>query len=45
MSCLRVAPGNLLRNDNQGLDRAMVVGTPEDREPGFMSEALESVYF
>lgn len=30
---------------NQGLDRAMVVGTPEDREPGFMSEALENVYF
>ena len=30
---------------NHGLDRAMVVGTPEDREPGFMSEALENVYF
>lgn len=30
---------------NQGLDRAMVVGTPEDRDPGFMSEALENVYF
>lgn len=27
---------------NQGLDRAMVVGTPEEREVGFMAELIES---
>jgi hypothetical protein len=30
---------------NQGLDRAMVVGTPEARERGFMSSLLEEAYF
>jgi hypothetical protein len=29
---------------NQGLDRAMVVGTPEDREAGWMTALLEEVY-
>jgi hypothetical protein len=29
---------------NQGLDRAMVVGTPDNREEGFMAELLESAY-
>jgi len=29
---------------NQGLDRAMVVGTPDAREQGFMSELLEEAY-
>lgn len=29
---------------NQGLDRAMVVGTPEAREQGFMSQLLEEAY-
>jgi hypothetical protein len=29
---------------NQGLDRAMVVGTPEAREPGFMASLLEEAY-
>jgi hypothetical protein len=29
---------------NQGLDRAMVVGTPDARERGFMSELLEEAY-
>jgi hypothetical protein len=29
---------------NQGLDRAMVVGTPEARERGFMSELIEGAY-
>jgi hypothetical protein len=29
---------------NQGLDRAMIVGTPNDREPGWMAELLEEVY-
>ena len=29
---------------NQGLDRAMVVGTPENREPGFLSELLDGVF-
>jgi hypothetical protein len=27
---------------NQGLDRAVVVGTPDDREPGFLSALLET---
>ena len=29
---------------NQGLDRAMVVGTPDDRERGFMSDLIEEAY-
>jgi hypothetical protein len=29
---------------NQGLDRGMLVGTPDDREPGWMSSLLEQVY-
>ena len=29
---------------NQGLDRAMVVGTPEEREPGFLAEMIEQAY-
>jgi hypothetical protein len=29
---------------NQGLDRGMVVGTPDNREPGWMAELLEQVY-
>jgi hypothetical protein len=29
---------------NQGLDRAMIVGTPDDRSHGFMSELLEEAY-
>ncbi len=29
---------------NQGLDRAMVVGTPDAREQGFMAELLEEAY-
>jgi hypothetical protein len=29
---------------NQGLDRAMVVGTPEAREHGFMAQLLETAY-
>jgi hypothetical protein len=29
---------------NQGLDRAMVVGTPEAREHGFMAQLLEAAY-
>jgi uncharacterized protein DUF1998 len=29
---------------NQGLDRAMIVGTPGDRAYGFMSELLEDAY-
>ena len=29
---------------NQGLDRGMLVGTPDDREPGWMSTLLEQVY-
>lgn len=29
---------------NQGLDRGMVVGTPENRKPGWMAELLEQVY-
>jgi Domain of unknown function (DUF1998) len=29
---------------NQGLDRAMIVGTPGDRSNGFMSELLEDQY-
>jgi hypothetical protein len=29
---------------NQGLDRAMIVGTPDNRQPGWMSEVLEQVY-
>jgi hypothetical protein len=29
---------------NQGLDRAMIVGTAVDREPGWMAALLEEVY-
>jgi hypothetical protein len=29
---------------NQGLDRAMVIGTPDDRERGFMSDLIEEAY-
>ncbi len=29
---------------NQGLDRGMIVGTPDNREPGWMAELLEQVY-
>jgi hypothetical protein len=29
---------------NQGLDRAMVTGTPEDRQPGFLAQLLEESY-
>jgi transcriptional regulator with XRE-family HTH domain len=29
---------------NQGLDRGMLVGTPDDRSPGWMSTLLEQVY-
>jgi hypothetical protein len=29
---------------NQGLDRAMIVGTADDRGPGWMAEILEDVY-
>jgi hypothetical protein len=29
---------------NQGLDRAMVVGTPDDRNSGFMAGLVENVY-
>ncbi len=29
---------------NQGLDRGMLVGTPDDRERGWMSKLLERVY-
>jgi len=29
---------------NQGLDRAMIVGTPDSREPGWMAALLEQVY-
>lgn len=29
---------------NQGLDRAMVVGTPDDRQHGFMAELIEAAY-
>jgi Domain of unknown function (DUF1998) len=29
---------------NQGIDRAMVVGTPDARQPGFFSEILEEAY-
>jgi hypothetical protein len=29
---------------NQGLDRAMIVGTPDDRSTGFMAELLDGVY-
>jgi hypothetical protein len=29
---------------NQGLDRAMIMGTPEDRDRGFMAELLEVAY-
>jgi hypothetical protein len=29
---------------NQGLDRAMIVGTAVEREPGWMAELLEGVY-
>jgi hypothetical protein len=29
---------------NQGLDRAMIVGTPDAREPGWMAELLDEVY-
>ena len=29
---------------NQGLDRAMIVGTADNRQPGWMSELLEDVY-
>jgi hypothetical protein len=29
---------------NQGLDRAMIVGTPEAREPGFFAALLEQAY-
>jgi len=29
---------------NQGLDRAMVVGTPDNREPGFFAALLEEAY-
>lgn len=29
---------------NQGLDRAMVIGTPNDRQSGFMADLLEGVY-
>jgi hypothetical protein len=29
---------------NQGLDRGMVVGTPDNREPGWMATLLEQVY-
>jgi hypothetical protein len=29
---------------NQGLDRAMIVGTPNDRQPGLMADVLENMY-
>jgi hypothetical protein len=29
---------------NQGLDRAMIVGTADNRQPGWMAELLEDVY-
>lgn len=29
---------------NQGLDRAMIVGTPDNRQPGFMADLLDEVY-
>lgn len=29
---------------NQGLDRGMVIGTPDDRQPGLMADLLEELY-
>jgi hypothetical protein len=29
---------------NQGLDRAMIVGTADNRQPGSMAELLEDAY-
>jgi hypothetical protein len=29
---------------NQGLDRGMIVGTPDNREPGWLAELLEQLY-
>lgn len=29
---------------NQGLDRAMIVGTPDNRGPGWMAALLDQVY-
>jgi hypothetical protein len=30
---------------NQGLDRAMIVGTADNRQPGWMADLLEAAYF
>ncbi len=29
---------------NQGLDRAMIVGTPDNRHPGFMAQLVDEIY-
>lgn len=42
-SCV-LLPETSCETINQGLDRAMVVGTPDDRERGLMSGLLENAY-
>lgn len=39
-SCV-LLPETSCETINQGLDRAMLVGTPEDRAPGYLSELVE----
>jgi hypothetical protein len=40
-SCV-LLPETSCETINQGLDRAMLVGTPEDRSPGYLSELVET---
>lgn len=42
-SCV-LLPETSCETINHGLDRAMVVGTPEDRDRGFMTELLANAY-
>jgi hypothetical protein len=42
-SCV-LLPETSCETINQGLDRAMVVGTPDGREPGFLATLLEAAY-
>ena len=42
-SCM-LLPETACETINNGLDRAMIVGTPDNRTPGFMSELLDEIY-
>jgi hypothetical protein len=37
-------PETSCKTINQGLDRGMIAGTPDNRKPGWISELLGQVY-